>query len=95
MWTVAERFHLVHQPVVVAARFNCDLRVCRQLREECPVRPAIMLHANRFGRMALFIHRDEDRELFVGVAPDKMLHTLEAPPFRDSPAVYASAAALS
>src|SRR6185369_6718236 len=87
---VARALHLIDQPTVATASFHRDCRMCREPLQKLAVKLSIVSYAQRLAGLALFVHRDEHRELLVSVASDKLFHTA-APPRRESTSTPAAA----
>src|ERR1700751_2312466 len=67
-------FHFIHDPVIVSAGLQGDLRTGRQLLQVSPILFSIMSYLHFLRSLAAFVPRHEHRVLLVRITSDKLLH---------------------
>ena len=71
---VAGPLHLVHQPIITPAGLQRDLRAGRQSFEKLTHPLSVVGDSDRFPVLPLLVHRNEQGELLVRIASDKLFH---------------------
>src|SRR5207245_1426330 len=71
---VLRPFHLIHHPVVTAARLQSDLRLRRQLPQKLPERLPVVVHPNGRFIFPFLVHRRKHREFLMRITSDKLCH---------------------
>src|ERR1035437_5413416 len=71
---VAGPLHLVHQPIIPPAGLQRDLRAGRQSFEKLTHPLSVVGDSDRFPVLPLLVHRNEQGELLVRIASDKLFH---------------------